>query len=114
MSAPFEQEVFGSNFPQGLLLYSFWRFIYITLNGTLLENAHPPPLPQCYDVPVRPPTGTKLKTAVTVMLVFMVRVQAPVPEHAPYQPTNVDPGLGVAVTVTTLPDAKLKQLAPHF
>jgi hypothetical protein len=59
-----------------------------------------------------PPPGT-LNVAVTVRLEFMVTVQVPVPEHAPDQAANVEPELGVAVSVTTVPAAKLRQPEPH-
>jgi hypothetical protein len=34
----------------------------------------------------------------------MVTEHCPVPEHAPDQPSKVDPDTGVAVSVTTVPD----------
>src|SRR6266550_3954752 len=45
----------------------------------------------------------------------MVAVQAPVPEHPPpLQPVKVEPAAGVAVSVTTVPLAKLaEQVAPQ-
>jgi hypothetical protein len=65
-------------------------------------------------VPVRlPPVEAELKIAVTVMLAFIVRVQVPVPAHAPDHPAKVEPVLGVAVNVTAVPGAKLRQPGPH-
>jgi hypothetical protein len=44
----------------------------------------------------------------------MLTVQAPVPEHAPFQPVNVDPVAGVAVRVTLVPLVKeATQVAPQ-
>jgi hypothetical protein len=49
-----------------------------------------------------------LKVAVTLVLAAKVTVQVPVPEHPPpVQPANVEPELGVAVSVTAVPLAKL-------
>jgi len=42
--------------------------------------------------------------ALTVVAVFIVTVQAPVPEHAPDQPVNADPLFGEAVKVTDVPE----------
>ena len=46
-------------------------------------------------------------------MAFMVKVQTPVPEHVPDQPANVELELGVAVSVATVPAAKLRQPEPH-
>lgn len=44
----------------------------------------------------------------------MLTVQEPMPVHAPFQPPNSYPIIGVAVSVTVLPMLKLLvQLAPH-
>lgn len=47
--------------------------------------------------------GGAVNVAVTVTFEFMVTVQLPVPEHAPDHPLNVEPLLGIAVRVTTVP-----------
>jgi hypothetical protein len=39
------------------------------------------------------------------MLVFIVTLQPPAPEHAPPQPLNVEPPVGVAASDTGVPDA---------
>jgi len=45
-----------------------------------------------------------LKVAVTVVAAVSVTVQVPVPEQPPpLQPSNVEPALGVAVSVTPVP-----------
>ena len=45
----------------------------------------------------------------------MVDMQVPVPVHAPLQPTKVDPGLAVAVKVTTVPLVKfVEQVMPQL
>ncbi|MGA8580849.1 MAG: hypothetical protein WB579_19335 [Bryobacteraceae bacterium] len=44
---------------------------------------------------------------------FIVTVQPPVPEQAPDHPANVEPVPGVAVSVMTVPAAKLRQPEPH-
>jgi hypothetical protein len=51
--------------------------------------------------------------AVTAWLDFIVTVQLPVPEQAPDHPVNVEPVFGAAVSVTTVPAAKLRQPEPH-
>jgi hypothetical protein len=48
-----------------------------------------------------------LNVAVTEVLVVRFTMQVPVPLHAPDQPANVAPVLGVAVSVTGVPLAKL-------
>jgi hypothetical protein len=55
----------------------------------------------------------KLNPAATVWLEFIVTVQLAVPEQAPYHPANVEPVVGVAVSATTVPAAKLRQAEPH-
>jgi len=49
---------------------------------------------------------------VTDWLEFMVTLQAPVPEQAPDQPVNAEPEVGVAVSVTAVPLAKLAEHVP--
>ena len=66
-----------------------------------LEVTVPPPSKPIL-VTVRVNT-CRLKIAVTVVAAFIVTVQGPVPEHPPLHPTNVHPGKGVAVRVTTVP-----------
>jgi hypothetical protein len=51
------------------------------------------------------------KFAVTDWLEFRVTVHPPVPAHAPLHPVKADPGLGVAVRVTTVPPTKLPEQA---
>jgi hypothetical protein len=48
-----------------------------------------------------------LNVAVTDVLAVGVKAQVPVPVQAPDQPANVEPVLGVAVSVTDVPLAKL-------
>jgi hypothetical protein len=55
----------------------------------------------------------RLNVAVTAWLEFIVTVQLPVPEQAPDHPANVEPVFGVAVSVTAVPAAKLRQPEPH-
>ena|ERR1700733_394278 len=55
----------------------------------------------------------RLNAAVTAWLALIVTVQPPVPEQAPDQPANVEPVFGVAVSVTTVPTAKVWQPEPH-
>lgn len=52
----------------------------------------------------------KAKFAVTDCAEVMVKMQEPVPEHAPDQPVNVDPLAAEAVNVTDFPDS---QFAEH-
>jgi hypothetical protein len=51
-----------------------------------------------------------VKVAVTVVAAESVTLQAPAPEQPPDHPANVEPWLGVAVSVTTVPVLKV---APH-
>jgi hypothetical protein len=51
--------------------------------------------------------------AVTAWLELIVTVQLAVPEQAPDHPANAEPVLGVAVSMTTVPAAKLRQPDPH-
>src|SRR5436309_2706383 len=57
----------------------------------------------------------RLKVAVTVVAVETVTTQVPVPEHPPpLQPLKVEPMAGMAVSITTVPLAKLaEQVAPQ-
>src|SRR5207253_2969690 len=58
----------------------------------------------------------RAKVAVTVVAALRVTVQVPVPEQPPpVQPVKVEPAAGVAVSVTTVPLAKLaEQVAPQL
>jgi hypothetical protein len=62
---------------------------------------------------VRVGLDVTLNVAVTVWFELIVTVQPPVPEQAPDHPANVEPVFGVAVSVTTVPAAKLRQPEPH-
>lgn len=58
--------------------------------------------------------GAALKLAVTDACAVKVTLQEPVPEHAPDQPANVLPALGVAVSVTDVPGSKVaEQVLPQ-
>jgi len=50
-----------------------------------------------------------VKLAITLVAAFIVTAQLPVPEQAPDQPANVEPALGVAVSVTTVPASNLAE-----
>jgi hypothetical protein len=52
-----------------------------------------------------PPLEVRLNAAVTAWFEFIDTVQLAVPEQAPDHPANVEPALGVAVNVTTVPVA---------
>lgn len=47
------------------------------------------------------------KFAVTEVFAVKLKAHAPVPLHAPDQPSNVEPEAGAAVSVTAVPLAKL-------
>ena len=47
--------------------------------------------------------GTTLKVAVAVALAVTVRLQEPVPLHAPDHPANAEPEFGDALKVTAVP-----------
>src|SRR5688500_18575296 len=67
------------------------------------DDTTPDPLPSSA-------TRSELSTpkfAVTVTAVATVIVHAPVPLHAPLQPTNVAPEFAVAVSVTIVPEANV-------
>lgn len=53
------------------------------------------------------PPELALNVAVTEVFAVSVTLHAPVPLHPPDHPVNVDPALGVAVSVTAVPLAKL-------
>jgi hypothetical protein len=56
-----------------------------------------------------------LNVAVTEALTVGVKVHVPIPLQAPDQPANVEPVLGVAVSVTDVPLAKLAlQVGPQL
>jgi hypothetical protein len=65
-----------------------------------LDTTDPEPLPDLATVSV---CETSVKVAVTAASCVSVTEHAPVPEHAPDQPVNVDPGPGEAVSVTVEP-----------
>jgi hypothetical protein len=50
--------------------------------------------------------------AVTLRAWVIVTTQLPVPEQAPDQPVNVDPGEGDAVNVTDVPSAYVSEQSP--
>ena len=61
-----------------------------------------------------PPVDVWVNVAVTETFEFIVTVHVTaVPEQAPDQPANVEPELGVAVTVTAVPAGKLRVLGPQ-
>src|SRR5687767_2937709 len=59
-------------------------------------------------VPPVPPPGTPvvtmLKVAVTERAWLIVGTHDPIPEHAPVQPSNVEPVLAASVNVTDVPE----------
>ena len=69
----------------------------------------PVPLPVLLIVSV---VGAAVKVAATVCVPFMTTTQGPVPLQAPPQPAKVEPPVGVAVSVTVLPLAKLAEQVP--
>ena len=66
----------------------------------------PDPVPCFCSVRVDTLTGGS-NVAVTARFALMSTEQAPAPEHAPPQPTNVEPPCGVAVRFTIVPVAKV-------
>ncbi|HET9252662.1 MAG TPA: hypothetical protein VFP58_11155 [Candidatus Eisenbacteria bacterium] len=75
----------------------------------------PVPVPDLFTVRVTPPPEL-LNIAVTVVFAVSVIVAVPVPEvPPPLQPAKTEPGAGVAVKVTTVPDEKdLEQVEPQL
>src|SRR5690349_15681432 len=56
----------------------------------------------------RPPfAGAAEKIAPTAVSLCRVRLQVPVPVHAPVHPVKVEPLLGFAVSITDVPTVKL-------
>src|SRR5947209_2953042 len=91
----------------------------------LAEQVAPQVMPagELVTVPLPVPAGATVrvkvcgvKLAVTVVAAESVTVQVPVPEQPPpLQPVKVEPAAGVAVSVTTVPLAKLaEQVAPQL
>src|SRR5207249_12302473 len=91
----------------------------------LAEQVAPQLIPagELVTVPLPAPAGVTVKVkvctvnvAVTVVAAESVIVHDPVPEHPPsVQPVKVEPAAGVAVSVTTVPLAKLaEQVAPQL
>jgi hypothetical protein len=78
--------------------------------GTLLVIV-PEPVPVLLTVSVYEVVVT-LNVAVTVRAALIVTVHIPVPLQSPDQPVNVDPLLGVAVSVTEAPEVKLAEHVP--
>jgi hypothetical protein len=72
----------------------------------LLETV-PVPVPALCTVSC---SGMALNSAVTEALAFRSTAHVPVPLHVPDQPANLEPVLGLAVSVTEAPLAKV---APH-
>ena len=52
-------------------------------------------------------SGATLNVAVTLRACDMLAVQLPAREHAPDQPVNVEPGAGLAMSVTLVPETKV-------
>ena len=67
--------------------------------GELLTLPLPPPI--VLTVRLKP-KGEKI--AVTDWAVFIIRLQLPIPEQAPFQPENREPPPGAAVSVTWVPE----------
>jgi hypothetical protein len=70
-------------------------------------------------VPVRVTLNEKLaplsNVAITLRALVIDTLQAPLPVHAPLQPTNVEPLEAAAISVTEVPLAKLAlQIGPQF
>ena len=75
------------------------------------------PEPVTVPVPVPEPVTASwycgaVKPADTLFAELIVTLQAPVPLHEPPHPLKVDPPVGVAVSGTTVPDAKLALHVP--
>ena len=64
----------------------------------------PEPVPDLETVSAFAPGGVVVNVAVTARSALIVRSQLPVPEQAPLQPVKVEPGSGVALRLTELPD----------
>jgi hypothetical protein len=62
----------------------------------VLETTVPVPFPAFVTFSVLP----RAKLALTDLAALIVTLQTPVPEHAPDQPTNLEPADGVAVNMT--------------
>jgi len=73
----------------------------------------PVPVPVLFTDKVKEVT-LALNVAVTLRLAVMLTVHAPVPEHEPPQLLNVLPELGLAVSVTEVPEGKVaEQVLPQ-
>src|SRR5581483_8826868 len=92
----------------------------VTLHVLLpLPQSIPPPLTTPFPVTVTvsgkvvPPPPPPVNVALMVAATVAVNVQvAPWPAQGPLQPANVDPGSGVAVSVTGLPEGTFAEHAP--
>src|SRR4029077_16088883 len=74
-------------------------------------------LPDVAETQVRPPDESPLlvNAADTLLNIFMVSMQAPVPLHAPPQPIKLAPAAWFAVSVTGVPLLKFAlQVAPQL
>ena len=63
----------------------------------------PLPVPDLVTLSVYWGGASKLKVAVTALLVSVIKEQLPVPEQAPDQPAKVDPEAGEVLRVTAVP-----------
>ena len=70
-----------------------------------LDATAPLPVPAVLTERTNVGGGAAVKVAVTLRAAVMATTQLPVPEHPlPLQPANVPPFVGVAVSVTDVPE----------